>query len=50
MYIKDVNECGTGVDGCVNGICVNTPGSYVCTACDSGWTGILCDTGALKRS
>ena len=44
-YCLDIDECEDN-DHCKYGSCVNVEGSFTCN-CDSGFTGLHCETGNL---
>ena len=44
-WSTDIDECTTGSNPCVRGICVNTIGSVECDCRNTGYTGDTCDVG-----
>ena len=44
IYITDKDECST-YHPCVNGECINEPGSWRCNCSNTGYTGDNCQLG-----
>lgn len=52
VSLSDVNECAVS-NACIGGMCINTPGSYVCENCRLGFgpsaDGLSCE-GSLSAN